>query len=89
MSLDDVREHRPDIGLTWVVLEPVSYLDADLVQEMRRSTRGRMRYHNVLCALRLCKPTISVGYSSKNDALWRIWGWPISASAARSLDVDG
>ena len=26
------------------------------------------RYHNVICALKLCKPTLSVGYAAKNDA---------------------
>src|SRR3954468_17199238 len=27
------------------------------------------RYHNIVCALRMCRPTISIGYAQKNDAL--------------------
>jgi polysaccharide pyruvyl transferase WcaK-like protein len=46
-----------------------------------------MRYHNVMCALRLCKPTISIGYSSKNDALMADMGLPGFCQSARSLDV--
>jgi len=41
----------------------------------------------VLCALRLCKPTISIGYSSKNDALMADMGMAEFCQSARSLDV--
>ena len=32
------------------------------------------RYHNVMCALKLCKPTISMGYSRKFVALMESMG---------------
>ena len=40
------------------------------------------RYHNVVCALRMSKPTISIGYAEKNDALLRRSGWASSASTS-------
>ena len=38
------------------------------------------RYHNVICALKLGKPTISIGYAAKNDALMAEWDCRSSAS---------
>ncbi len=85
--LADLRESRPDIDPTWVVAEPLSTY-ANLMQEMQPvGSVVAMRYHNVLCALRLCKPTVSIGYSSKNDALMEDMGQAEFCQSARSLDV--
>jgi polysaccharide pyruvyl transferase WcaK-like protein len=85
--LADLRESRPDIDPTWVVAEPLSTY-ADLMQAiMAVGSVVAMRYHNVLCALRLCKPTVSIGYSSKNDALMADMGLAEFCQSARSLDV--
>ena len=40
------------------------------------------RYHNVVCALKLGKPTVSVGYAEKNDVLMAEMG--LGGSASRS-----
>ncbi|MTD58605.1 polysaccharide pyruvyl transferase family protein [Amycolatopsis pithecellobii] len=45
------------------------------------------RYHNVLCALKVCKPTISVGYAAKNEALMAGMGLGEYCLPARSVDV--
>jgi polysaccharide pyruvyl transferase WcaK-like protein len=45
------------------------------------------RYHNVICALKLGKPTISIGYASKNVVLMEDMGLPEFCQYARSLDV--
>jgi len=85
--LADLRESRPDIDPTWVVAEPLSTY-ADLMQAMQAvGSVVAIRYHNVLCALRLCKPTVSIAYSSKNDALMADMGLPEFCQSARSLDV--
>jgi polysaccharide pyruvyl transferase WcaK-like protein len=85
--LADLRESRPAVGPTRVVAESLSTY-ADLVQAMQEvGSVVAMRYHNVLCALRLCKPTISIGYSSKNDALMADMGLAEFCQSARSLDV--
>ena len=46
------------------------------------------RYHNVLCALKLAKPTLSVGYGAKNVALMKDMGLPGFCQSAGALDVD-
>jgi polysaccharide pyruvyl transferase WcaK-like protein len=46
-----------------------------------------IRYHNILCALKLCKPTISIGYSPKHDVLMSEMGLPGYALAVSALDV--
>ena len=46
------------------------------------------RYHNVMCALKLCKPTISLGYSRKFISLMADMGLAEFHQFADSLDVD-
>ena len=46
------------------------------------------RYHNVMCALKLCKPTISLGYSRKFISLMTDMGLAEFYQFADSLDVD-
>jgi polysaccharide pyruvyl transferase WcaK-like protein len=45
------------------------------------------RYHNVICALKLGKPTISIGYAAKNLAVMADVGLPEFCQNANSLDV--
>jgi polysaccharide pyruvyl transferase WcaK-like protein len=46
------------------------------------------RYHNVLCALKMCKPTISLGYSRKNDVLMEEMGLGEFCQNVRTFDGD-
>jgi len=46
------------------------------------------RYHNVLCALKVRTPTLSIGYAAKNDVLMDAMGLGEFCQQARSLDVD-
>jgi polysaccharide pyruvyl transferase WcaK-like protein len=46
------------------------------------------RYHNVMCALKLCKPTISLGYSRKFLSLMGDMGLAKFTQFADSVDVD-
>jgi polysaccharide pyruvyl transferase WcaK-like protein len=46
------------------------------------------RYHNVISALRLCKPTISVGYAAKHDAVMAQVGLADFCQRANALDVE-
>jgi polysaccharide pyruvyl transferase WcaK-like protein len=45
------------------------------------------RYHNVLCALKLAKPTLSVGYAAKFRVLMGEMGLADFCQSAHSLDV--
>lgn len=46
------------------------------------------RYHNVVCALRMGKPTVSVGYSKKNDVLLADMGLGDFCQHIERLDVE-
>jgi polysaccharide pyruvyl transferase WcaK-like protein len=46
------------------------------------------RFHNVVCALKLSKPTISLGYAAKNVALMEEAGLGAYCQAADSIDFD-
>jgi polysaccharide pyruvyl transferase WcaK-like protein len=70
------------------VAQPVSSL-ADVTRELAMAGAVvATRYHNVLCALRLCRPTISLGYSAKHEALMADMGVPEFCQPAHPLDVD-
>ena len=86
--LADIRAHRPDLDPDWVVAEPVTTF-ADLMQAMEPvSTVVASRYHNVICALMLARPTISIGYGEKNAVLMAGTGLADYCQSISSLDVD-
>jgi polysaccharide pyruvyl transferase WcaK-like protein len=61
---------------------------AELMDEMAAvGTFVGTRYHNVLSALRLSKPTISIGYSSKHDALMAQAGMSEYSVSLQDLDI--
>ena len=84
----DVHALRPGIAPSQVIAEPVSSLD-ELMQRLASvDTVVASRYHNVLCALKLAKPTLSVGYAEKFDVLMAEMGLAEFCQSAHSLDVD-
>jgi polysaccharide pyruvyl transferase WcaK-like protein len=85
--VNDLRAYRPDLHPAWVVAEPVSTF-ADLIQAMEPTGAiVATRYHNVVCALMLTKPTISIGYGEKNAVLMADRGLAEYCQAVNSLDV--
>jgi polysaccharide pyruvyl transferase WcaK-like protein len=86
--LADVRGYRPDLDPSWATADRVfSY--AELIRLM--SPLGMVvatRYHNVMCALKLCKPTISLGYSRKFATLMGSMGLQEYNQYADSFDTD-
>jgi polysaccharide pyruvyl transferase WcaK-like protein len=67
---------------------PMSSFSEMLVEMNRAGTVVATRYHNVMCALKLSKPTISVGYSQKFAALMDGMGVGEYTQFAAELDVD-
>lgn len=72
-AIDDllrrVKAVRPQTPPEDLIAEPAGSLH-DLMQEMQRTDIiVATRYHNIVCALKLAKPSISLGYSKKNDVL--------------------
>jgi polysaccharide pyruvyl transferase WcaK-like protein len=86
--IEDLREYRPDLDSSWVVAEPIRSLTEVMRQMTLVDTIVATRYHNVLCALKMCKPTVSIGYSAKNDVLMEDAGLGEFCQNVRTLDVD-
>lgn len=83
-----LRTSRPDLDPAQVAAEPMSSF-ADLMRAMMpASTVVATRYHNVVCALKLCKPLISIGYAAKNSALMADVGLSEYCQLINSLDVS-
>jgi polysaccharide pyruvyl transferase WcaK-like protein len=70
-----------------VVAEPLTTLQ-DLTNQMSTvDTVVATRYHNVLCGLKLGKPTLSIGYAAKNDVLMANMGLAEYCQAASTVDL--
>jgi polysaccharide pyruvyl transferase WcaK-like protein len=86
--LADLQRNRPDLEPAWVVAEPVTSF-AELTRAMVPvGTVVATRYHNVICALKLAKPTISLGYAAKNVAVMADAGLSEFCQFTNQLDVD-
>lgn len=86
--LDDVRTGLPDLDRSAVTAADVSSY-SDVMRVMAKASFVvAIRYHNILCALKLSKPTISIGYSPKHDVLIEDMGLPEFSLAVSSLDID-
>jgi len=83
----DLRSRRPDLDPTQVVSEPVATY-ADLARAMAPAgSVVATRYHNIVCALQLSRPTISIGYAAKNLSLMTDMGLAEYCQSVNSLDV--
>jgi polysaccharide pyruvyl transferase WcaK-like protein len=83
-----VEEIQAAVASPLVTATPSETLD-----ELMRSMAGvgtvvATRYHNVLCALKLGKPTLAIGYAKKNDVLMAEMGLDGFCQEARAVDVD-
>ena len=86
--LGDLRSHRPDLEPMWAVANPVSSLDELMREMVPVGTIVAIRYHNVLCALKLCKPTLSLSYARKHDLLMADMELQEFCQFANTFDVD-
>jgi polysaccharide pyruvyl transferase WcaK-like protein len=85
--LSNLRTERPGLSPSKVIAEPVSSLDELMRQTASVETVVATRYHNVLYALKLAKPTLSLGYAVKHDALMADMGLSRFCLPVKSLDV--
>jgi polysaccharide pyruvyl transferase WcaK-like protein len=84
----DARRLRPGVDPARVTGDPVRTA-AELLRVMEPATTVvATRFHNVVFSLKFCKPTISVGYSPKNDSLMLDMGLGEYCQQARSVDVE-
>lgn len=86
--LTDLRASRPDLDPSRVVAEPAPTLQ-DLMRQMATvDTVVATRFHNVVSALKLSKPTVSIGYAAKFDAVMESMGLAEFCMSARSVDFE-
>lgn len=85
--LADVGATRPD-DLSRVHAEPAADLQELMTQMTQVDAVVATRYHNVVCALRLPRPTVSVGYARKNDEVMAASGLAEFGQTAKAFDVD-
>jgi polysaccharide pyruvyl transferase WcaK-like protein len=84
----DLRRYRPDLDPSRVTVATASSYP-ELITEMAPvGIVVATRYHNVMCALKLCKPTISLGYSQKFICLMADMELGEYHQFADSVDVD-
>jgi polysaccharide pyruvyl transferase WcaK-like protein len=86
--LADLATQRPGLDPSQVIAEA-----ATTQHELMRQLAGAdavvaTRYHNVLCALKLGKPTLSIGYAAKNDVLMAGMGVGEFCQGAGTVDFD-
>ena len=86
--LTDLQQYRSGLEPSQVTIAAASTYP-ELIREIAPvGTVVAIRYHNVICALKLCKPTISLGYSRKFISLMADMGLAEFNQFAGSLDAD-
>ena len=83
-----VRNVRPDFADHRIVVEPAASL-RDLQRHVADTdVVVATRFHNVVCALKLGRPTISLGYAQKNDVLLADMGLGQFCQHIEKLNLD-
>lgn len=86
LILAHLAEHRPNLRPGQVVAQPVTSF-TDLMRAMApASAVVATRYHNLISALLLSKPTIAIGYGTKHRALMADMGMAEFFQPADGLD---
>jgi polysaccharide pyruvyl transferase WcaK-like protein len=72
--VEEVGRARPDVPSSRMIAEPSYSLHELMLQISAVDIVVATRFHNIVCALKLGRPTISLGYSRKNDVLMEEMG---------------
>ncbi|HEX3399251.1 MAG TPA: polysaccharide pyruvyl transferase family protein [Acetobacteraceae bacterium] len=78
----------PAPELCHVITETADSLHDIMEQMIDTDIIVASRFHNVVCALKLSKPTISIGYEAKNDDLMEHMGLGAFCQHIERFDVD-
>jgi polysaccharide pyruvyl transferase WcaK-like protein len=79
---------RPDLPQDRLIADPMRSLHDLMGQIAETDVVAATRFHNVVCALKLCKPTISIGYAGKFDDLMAEMGLGCFCQHVERLDLD-
>jgi polysaccharide pyruvyl transferase WcaK-like protein len=86
--LSRVATARPHLAQERLVADPMRSLH-DLMRQMAETdVIVATRYHNIVCALKLGKPLVSLGYAEKNDVLMAEMGVGRFCQHVERLDLD-
>jgi polysaccharide pyruvyl transferase WcaK-like protein len=85
--LAHLRSERPDTPTGQAMAEPVVTFDELMRSMAPAGAVAATRYHNLICALLLGKPTISLGYAAKHRALMAETGLSEFCQPADNLDA--
>jgi polysaccharide pyruvyl transferase WcaK-like protein len=86
--LEDIRIHQPNLEAGRVTGESTFSFTQLMAAMAPCGVVIAARYHNVMCALKLAKPTIATGYSAKHNILMTDLGMAEYSHDIRNLDVD-
>lgn len=84
---DRTRQARPQLGADVLAVSSAASLAALMTEMSSAEAVVASRFHNVICALRLAKPTVSIAYAPKNDVLMQDFGLGSACQSLESLDV--
>lgn len=86
--LQRVTAERPRTPSEQLIAEPAGSL-GDLMDQMAQTDLiVATRFHNIVCALKLAKPSISLSYSKKNDVLMAQTGLGDFCQHVENFDVE-
>lgn len=83
-----IASARPQLPPDCLIANPSRSLQDLMRQIAQTDAVVATRFHNVVCALKLGKPTISIGYAKKNDVLMAEMGLGDFCQHIESFDVD-
>lgn len=91
-AIEDVvsrlRKSRPGTIDDRIEVEPAHSLHDLMKQIAKTDLVIATRFHNIVCSLKMGKPTISLGYAKKNDVLMESMGLGAYCQHVDHLDVD-
>ena len=86
--LGEVEKARPEIAEARVSFKDAHSLHDITAQLAETDVVVATRFHNIVCALKLCLPAISISYAEKNDMLMADMGLGAFCQHIEQLDVD-
>lgn len=86
--LSRMASTRPDFPRERVVAEPAHSLHDLMRQIAQTQVVVATRFHNIVCALKMGRPSISLGYAKKNDVLMADMGLADFCQHVERLDLD-
>lgn len=82
-----IRARRPSLQPDQLNAEPSHTLHDLMHQISRTDLVVATRFHNIVCALKLARPTLSIGYAKKNDVLMEDVGLGRFCQSIETLDI--